>query len=270
MAEDDWTRDKEAFVEEPPDAPHPASDQISSPLAREFTRLTEQLLTADNVGDVLTYVVDATVAVIPAADLVSLTLQTEDDKLHTPATNHPDGEVLDEMQQRFSEGPCYDAARLSGPGFTHSPDLTESDQWPKFSPEATSRGYVSVLSTSLVPGMISTRLSGALNIFSRERGRLGDPATVGQALLLATHMSLALARTEAVLLGELRATQLRRALETRDVIGQAKGILMQRRGIGADEAFDQLRRISQDLNIKLADLAGTLAARHREIDLPPR
>ncbi|MDT7798847.1 MAG: hypothetical protein QOI78_2280, partial [Actinomycetota bacterium] len=67
---------------------------------------------------------------------------------------------------------------------------------------------------------------------------------------------------------ELEATHLRKAVESRDVIGQAKGILMQRRGITADEAFDVLRRASQELNVKLADLARTLADRHTELDLP--
>lgn len=53
------------------------------------------------------------------------------------------------------------------------------------------------------------------------------------------------------------------------MIGQAKGILMNRRGISADEAFDILRRASQELNVKLAELATTLATRHHELDPPP-
>ena len=63
---------------------------------------------------------------------------------------------------------------------------------------------------------------------------------------------------------------LEKALETRDIIGQAKGILMQRRGCTAEEAFDLLRHTSQDLNVKLADLAHLLATRHTELDLPGR
>lgn len=110
----------------------------------------------------------------------------------------------------------------------------------------------------------------SVNIYSRDRGELGDEIVRDQALLLATHASLAVANTEAVRLTDLRETQLRRAIETRDVIGQAKGILMQRRGINADEAFGLLRRASQDLNVKLAELAQTLASRHTELDVPGR
>jgi AmiR/NasT family two-component response regulator len=71
-------------------------------------------------------------------------------------------------------------------------------------------------------------------------------------------------------MAELREIQLRRALDSRDVIGQAKGILMHRRGISAEQAFDLLRRSSQDLNVKLAELARLLATRHTELDLPAR
>ena len=82
----------------------------------------------------------------------------------------------------------------------------------------------------------------------------------------ATHDSLALARTNAVTRGELQAAQLREALDSRDAIGQAKGILMARRGISAEEAFEVLRRTSQDVNVKLRDLADTVTARRAEID----
>ena len=64
---------------------------------------------------------------------------------------------------------------------------------------------------------------------------------------------------------ELEVAQLRQALQSRDVIGQAKGILMERRGISADEAFDVLRRASQSLNIKLTTVAQTLVDRRAEI-----
>ncbi len=67
-------------------------------------------------------------------------------------------------------------------------------------------------------------------------------------MLLATCASLSLAQTKAVELSELKETQLRTAIESRDVIGQAKGILMHRRGITADEAFDLLRRTSRTLS----------------------
>jgi hypothetical protein len=268
MVSDDWGRDKATFVAEPPDAPHPAGDAEASPLARQFAQLARLLLTADNVADVLTHVVRATFEVVPDADLVSVTLRSADGQLHTPVETDPMGTELDELQMHYQEGPCYDAARLPGLAYTYSPHLVSEPDWPQFGPEAAQRGYFSVLSTALLPDITSPRLSGALNIYCRDKDKLGGETSRDRALLLATHASLAVANTEAVRLAELRETQLRRALDTRDVIGQAKGILMRHRGVSADEAFDLLRRTSQDLNVKLFSLAETLTRRHTELDPP--
>jgi hypothetical protein len=124
-----------------------------------------------------------------------------------------------------------------------------------------------VLSTALLPGPPTGRSIGALNVYSRFANGL-DSADRDVLLLLATHASLALAGTDAVTRGELQAEHLRKAVDSRDVIGQAKGIIMARRGVSADEAFDILRRAPQDLNVKLAELARTLASRHTEVDQP--
>ena len=269
MTEGDWDRDRTEFASRPSDAPYPAGAVAASPLGRQFERLARSLLKADTAAGVLTDVVRATVEVIPDADLVSMTLRSNDGELHTPVETDPVGTELDELQNRYREGPCFDAARLPDLGYTHSPDLSETAQWPVFGPEAAIRGYRSVLSTALLPDITPPRLSGALNIYSRTPDRLGDEASLDRALLLATHASLAVANTEAVRLAELREAQLHKALNTRDVIGQAKGILMRSRGITAEEAFDLLRRTSQDLNIKLATLAETITTRHTELD-PPR
>jgi len=160
-----------------------------------------------------------------------------------------------------------ESARPDGPAVAWSQDLGPDPRWPAFGPAAARHGYHSVLATALLPDARPPRLSGALNIYSRARDAF-DARAIDIALLLATHASLALAHTGAVASAELEAAHLRRAVDSRDVIGQAKGILMQRRGITADEAFDVLRRASQDLNVKLADLAKTLASRHTEVDLP--
>jgi hypothetical protein len=263
---DEWSKDKAEFVAEPADAPHPFGDTAQSPLARQFALLTRTLLDTDTVAGALDLVIRTTIEVVPDADLVSVTLRSPDGQLHTPLDTDPLGVELDALQSHYDQGPCLDAARKDGLAYTHSGDLATSQEWPLFGPAAADRGFLSVLSTALLPDVQPPRLSGAINIFSHKPGRLGDEMSRDRALLLTTHASLAVAHTEAVRLADLRETQLRKALETRDVIGQAKGILMNRRGIDADEAFELLRRTSQDLNIKLAELARTLATRHTEID----
>ncbi|MGH3758059.1 ANTAR domain-containing response regulator [Actinophytocola sp.] len=269
MTEQDveWRRDKERFVAHQDEA-RPPGDPVYSPLARQFVQLGRQLLAADTVAGVLAHVARAAVEVVPAADLVSVTLRSSDGHLHTPVATDPLGTELDELQDRYDEGPCLDTARSPGPAYRHSGDLANDAAWPRFGPAAAAFGFHSVLSTALLPDVMPPRLSGALNVFAREPGALGGAADHDRVLLLATHASLAVSSTEAVRLAELREAQLRRAIDSRDVIGQAKGILMHRRGITAEEAFDLLRRTSQELNVKLAELARTITTRHTELDLP--
>lgn len=240
--------------------------QDSGRLASQLAHLTVALLNAPTVADVLAQVVTAAHRVVPGADLVSVTLRSTDGFFHTPAETSAEAVALDHIQYRTGQGPCVEAARNPGPAQIRSDDLAGEPTWPLFGPEAARRGVHSVLSVALVPDA-QPRFSGALNIYSRRPGALA-PDAHEPALLVATHASLALASTAAVTRADLVTAQLHQAIESRDVIGQAKGILMQRRGITADEAFDVLRRASQDLNVKLADVARTLATRHTEVDLP--
>jgi hypothetical protein len=236
-------------------------------LGRELAQLTKALLDATTVADVLERVVLTAHRVVPGADLVSITLRSPEGEFHTPTETDPVATKLDQVQYDTGEGPCVTAAQPSGPDFVHSDDLANEPLWPTFGPAAVEFGYHSVLATALLHDARPPQLSGALNIYTQKPGNL-HPDTQFTALLLATHASLALAGTEAVRKAELQAENLRRAISSRDVIGQAKGILMHRRGISADEAFELIRRTSQDLNVKLADLATILTERHAELDPP--
>ncbi len=236
------------------------------PLAGQFVRLTRELLDATSVAGALQRIVVAAGELIPGADLASVTLCGPDGSFHTPAQTHPLAGTLDQMQYDLDEGPSVEAARMIGPTVALSDDLGTETAWPRYAPAAAECGCASVVSTALLPDSRQPRLSGALTVYSRRREGL-TPADRDIALLLATHASLALASTHAVTTAESRAVHLRKAIESRDVIGQAKGILMQRRGISAEEAFGVLRRTSQDLNVKLADLAQALSAGNGQ--LPP-
>ncbi|WP_228769572.1 GAF and ANTAR domain-containing protein [Actinokineospora alba] len=261
-----WAQDKAQFVSLADQPAEVILDADLGPLSREFARLTKTLLAASTVAEVLEQVVWAARRVIPGADLVSVTLRGPDGSFHTPVETDPIAANLDQLQYDTGEGPCVTAASASAPGYVRSDDLAGEPEWPTFGPAAAACGYSAMLATALVPDCLPPQLSGALNIYAREPGTL-DAQAQETALLLAIHASLALATTKAVTQAELREAHFRRAIESRDVIGQAKGILMHRRGISADEAFDLLRRTSQELNVKLADLARTLTARHSELDI---
>ncbi|MFD8494526.1 GAF and ANTAR domain-containing protein [Amycolatopsis sp. NPDC059657] len=237
-----------------------------SALAARFADLTRTLLDATTVAGALERIVLATCELVPGADLVSVTLRGDDGSFHTPVETEPAATELDQLQYKFGEGPCLDAARAPGPAVGQSDDLAASATWPRFGPAAAERGYHSALATALIPDAKPPRLSGALNIFSSRKAAFTQ-SDANIALLLATHASLVLAHTRALELAGLQAEHLRKALDSRDVIGQAKGILMHRRGVDAEKAFDILRAASQELNVKLAELAKTLATRHLDLDL---
>lgn len=246
-----------------PDVSAAQSEHISILPLRELGELTQALLGTTTVDSVLRRVIVAARYLIPAADLVSITLRQGDGDYFTPVQTDPEAGELDQLQYKTGEGPCLDAADPTGPAYAHSGDLAAESAWPVFGPKAAEHGYASVLSTELLTAPDQGLSAGALNIYSRERDGLG--AARDTAFLLATHASLALAAAHeaavadgAVTKAQAVAANLRRALDSRTVIGQAMGILMARRRLTGDEAFQVLSRASQNHNIKLAYLAEIL------------
>jgi len=266
----EWERDRDRFVGAMGAGPIDVAGDLdglddAGPLSREFATLTHSLLSATTVGEVLTQVVYAARRIIPGVHLASVTLRESDGTFHTPVETDPVAVELDQEQYRSGRGPCVESARPDGPAMAAGDDLGTDERWPEFASACVRAGFRSVLATSLLPDGSPSQLPGALNLYSRGR-RAFVPADRDRALLLATHASLALATTAAVSAADLERSQLRTAIASRDVIGQAKGILMARRGLTADEAFDVLRRTSQDVNVKLIDLATTVTERPEALD----
>lgn len=233
------------------------------PLADEFVRLAATLATESTVQGVLRRVVHGARQAVPGADLVSITLRSPAGYT-TPVETDALATRLDEIQYRLDEGPCVEATRTAGLGLTFSADLGRHGEYPRFGREAARLGVHSVLAVGLFPHGGDAPRMGALNIYSHEVGGL-DELDRDIALVLAAHAATALAATTVCSAAELELAQLRQALDSRDVIGQAKGILMERRRISADEAFDVLRAASQSLNVKLTQVAATLVERRAEI-----
>jgi GAF domain-containing protein len=152
----------------------------------------------------------------------------------------------DELQYGLGEGPCLDAVRAQRTVI--SQDLTVDHRWPRWAPQ--------VVSTLGVRAMMSLLLYtqqdslGALNLYGH-RQEAWDDDDISVAHSLAGHLAVAVA--------DAREIQHRgRAMVNRTTIGQAEGILMERYKITGDEAFERLRRVSQDSNRKLASVAEEL------------
>lgn len=163
----------------------------------------------------------------------------------------------DRLQYECGEGPCLDAVHAPGP--VHSLDLAREPRWPRWSPRVVAEvGVRSVLS---LPLYAVGRSSGSLNLYARRPGSYTSDA-VSRAEDVAAQLAVAVAAVREL---EQRST----AMESRTVIGQAQGLLMERFGLDPDSAFGYLRRVSQHENRKLVEVAGELV-RSRAIAADPR
>ena len=154
--------------------------------------------------------------------------------------------ILDVLQQESGVGPCIDASRSQIT--IRVDDMTTETRWPEYVERALILGVASML---CVPLYVDDQQLGSVSLYATDLAAF-SLADEYVARLFATQAALALAEAH-------RAGQLRHALSNRDVIGQAKGILMERHRITADEAFRMLSAASQQSNRKLADVARALA-----------
>ena len=150
--------------------------------------------------------------------------------------------VLDELQMTYGEGPCVEAALDEV--IVRTDDFRTEERWPKYSPEVVRLGVLSGLSFKLYT---ANRTAGALNLFAfKPHAFDGEAETIG--IVLAAHAA-------AAILASREGEELQSALSTRDRIGQAKGIIMERYTVDDLRAFEMLRKLSQDSNTKLVDVA---------------
>jgi GAF domain-containing protein len=183
---------------------------------------------------------------IPGAKYAGVTVTTNRKRIDTPATTHRYPLMLDQIQQRHHEGPCL-ASAWEKQTF-HISDLEKDFRWPKYRNDALAETPIrSIMAFQL---FIADQSMGALNVYAEEPNAFDDE-TEEVGLIFATHMAVAWNSAQ-------RDEQFRKALQSRDTIGQAKGMIMERYGIGAIQAFEMLRKLSQDSNVPLARIAQEL------------
>jgi hypothetical protein len=236
----------------PTTAPATGDDSISA-LGADLSRTARLLFAAGSVDDTLTQVLALAGSTIEGCDFAGIVL-LDSDTATAPAHTDPVAAALDTFQHHRNEGPCIDA--ITQNLALYADDLTGDDRWPLFGAEAAARGVRSVLAIPLLTaGTLDA--AGALNLYSRYPQAFGVIDRT-KGLLLAALAALAVTSAQTHEDDQERAANLHAALATRDVIGQAQGILIERERITADQAFDILRRASQHLNLKLRQVAQTL------------
>jgi GAF domain-containing protein len=212
-------------------------------LALELAEVARQLVAADDVQSTLSRMVSLARETVTGCDHVGLSLAVGG-RIETPAqTEPPIPQIIDRIQNETGEGPGVDAIRQHQ--VFETGDFSREVRWPRFSP--------AVVDQTQVHSGLAMRLftdestMGSLNLYA-EAVDAFDDEDHSVASIFAAHAAIALRAA-------LRQEQLTEAIATRDVIGQAKGILMARHGIDDDTAFMMLREGSQRMNRKLREVA---------------
>ncbi|OBG96407.1 histidine kinase [Mycobacterium sp. E3251] len=211
-------------------------------LAMRMAELARDTAAPRSLDQVLTDVTTAAVELIPAADVAGVLLIKGGEDFESFADTHSLAAELDKLQHDFNEGPCHDAALKQT--IVRTDDLRNEPRWPSYAPAAVERGVLSSLSFKLYT---AERTAGALNLFSY-RADVWDTEAETIGTVFAAHAASAI-------MASRHGQQMQSALSTRDRIGQAKGIIMERYGVDELRAFDLLRRLSQESQVKLIDIA---------------
>lgn len=225
-------------------------------LVATFTEVSRRLLPQTSMRTTLDTVVELAVETLDGCDDAGVTLvRSRQGKawIETPASYGEIGETADAIQEALSEGPCLQAA------WDHErvqvDDLGQEDRWPRFTAQVTELGVRSLLAFRLFDLQGTT---GALNMYAR-RSYAFEARDRHVGGLFASHAAVALA-------GSLQHDQLREAIATRQVIGQAVGILIERTRCSPEQAFAALRQASQRGNIKLRELAARLVETGQDLE----
>lgn len=189
---------------------------------------------------------------IPGAQYAGVTVTRNAKHIDTPAATHKWPILLDEIQQRHREGPCLTAAWEEKT--IHVADLETDERFPMYRRDALEQTPIrSVMAFQM---FIAGETMGALNIYSEEPNVFGQVSR-DMGLIFAAHSSVAWNAAR-------RDEQFKRALASRDTIGQAKGMIMERYGVDSVQAFEVLRKLSQDSNVPLLQVATELVANRQD------
>lgn len=175
----------------------------------------------------------------------------------SPASSNEVPRIVDAIQAEVDEGPCLDAIKQHT--VFQTGDLAGEERWPNFAARAHgATGIRSILSLRL---FLEEDTMGALNLYATQPDAF-DETDVALASVFAAHAAVAMSAAR-------REENLERKADSRDLIGQAKGMLMARSDLDDKAAFDLLRRASQRLNVKLVKVAEQVVDGRTIGDLPP-
>lgn len=223
------------------------SGNVSGELATRLGDLARELQHENDLTTVLAAIVQAAVQLIPGVADASISLVTGRKKIDSQVASGDLPRRVDALQSSSGQGPCLDAAYEDR--IVRVPDLSTETRWPAFCSGAVELGARSMLSIQL---FVEGDRLGALNLYGAGPDAF-DLESEQIGLLVAAHAAVAFADSQKI-------SQLNEAVVTRQIIGQAEGILMERYKITAQQAFLVLTRASSSSNTKLREVAEHLTS----------
>ncbi|MFF1382244.1 GAF and ANTAR domain-containing protein [Arthrobacter sp. NPDC058288] len=234
---------KSASTREPAERP----TEFTGRLAVRLSDLARELQQEQDTETILQIIVQAALELIPHVSEASISLVTGRRTIDSRAASGELPVKIDALQSEMGQGPCLEAAYDER--IVRVPDMSKDKRWPGFAQAAYDLGARSMLSIQL---FVEGDKLGALNLYGQDVD-VFDEESEQIGLLVAAHAAIAFSDAKEI-------AQLTQALDTRDLIGQAKGILMERFKITPQQAFLVLTRASSEANIKLRDVAQHLAS----------
>ena len=219
-----------------------AGTEDGEDLPRRLAELARSMQRQPDNAAVMDIIVSAVVHEVPGAEEATISLVHGRRRVVSAATSSEVARRFDDLQEETGQGPCMDAM------YEHETvrvdDLRSDPRWPELGRRVDELGLVSALCIQL---FVEGDDMGAMNLLARQPSAFTDESEhIG--LLIASHAAVAVAQAQ-------KLNHLGIALASRDVIGQAKGVLMERYKITADQAFALLAKVSQDTNHRLHEVA---------------
>lgn len=205
-----------------------------------------ELAHQSNAQTTMQVAVDVSVRDIDGAEAAALSIAQRGGRVNTLASTSSEARLADELQYELGEGPCLHAVWQEH--VVHVPDISAETRWPRWAARASREtGYQSMMAFQL---FTTDDAAGALNVYSTQEGGF-DAADRDNGIALAAHISVAVRSAQHI-------QQLQSALDSRTIIAQAVGILMERYGMTQETAFAVLTRVSSTTNTKVRDIAAQL------------
>ncbi|AXK34070.1 ANTAR domain-containing protein [Streptomyces armeniacus] len=227
-------------------------------LAAVFASMARKLDREATKQQTLQQVVELAPTVVHGADHAGVTVQRRGKRLESPAYSDPRVLEIDRAQFEENQGPSLE--NVTDEPVLIVPDMLAEQRWPRFARRTAKLGVRSMVTCQLL-GERGTL--GSLNLYAETPGAF-DESAIHAAVIYSAHAALAM--SQAALVDSLSA-----AIESRQTIGEATGLLMERYGVTSPQAFQMLVQASQHMNVKLRHIAAMVVEKRVSPgDLPPQ